>query len=78
MGTITNSLDWNDYPMTLRPKHIEQIMGMSQKKTYEFLADAPFHVARAGRDIYISKMVFRNWFEGTNFDTIPEKVSSGA
>lgn len=57
--------------MTLRPKHIEQIMKMSQKKTYEFLGDAPFHVARAGRDIYISKNVFRNWLEGTNLDTIP-------
>ena len=60
--------DWDRYPMTLRPKHIEQIMKMSQKKTYEFLNNPPFHVARAGRELYISKLVFRNWLEGTDFD----------
>lgn len=78
MGQITeSSTDWDDYPMTLRPKHIEKIMKMSQKKTYEFLADPPFHVARAGRELYISKLVFRNWLEGTNHD-IFNKESSGA
>ncbi|WP_339273523.1 DNA-binding protein [Paenibacillus sp. FSL W8-0426] len=71
MEAEKKEINWIDYPMTLRPKHIEQIMKMSQKKTYEFLGDAPFHVARAGRDIYISKNVFRNWLEGTNLDTIP-------
>jgi hypothetical protein len=60
--------DWAQYPMTLRPKHIEAIMKMSQKKVYEFLSDPPFHVARAGREIYISKLVFRNWLEGTNLN----------
>jgi hypothetical protein len=70
--------DWDKYPMTLRPKHIEQIMKMSQKKTYEFLSDPPFHVAKAGREKYISKIVFRNWLEGTNFDIFQNKDSRGA
>jgi hypothetical protein len=56
--------DWDKYPMTLRPKHIQEIMNMSQKKTYEFLNNPPFHVAIAGREKYISKIVFRNWLEG--------------
>lgn len=60
--------DWAQYPMTLRPKHIEKIMKMSQKKTYEFLGDPPFHVAKAGRELYISKLVFRNWLEGSNLN----------
>ncbi|WP_138751752.1 hypothetical protein [Paenibacillus sinopodophylli] len=67
--------DWTEYPMTLRPKHIEKIMKMSQKKTYEFLGAAPFHVAKAGRELYISKLVFRNWLEGTNLDIFNKEES---
>lgn len=59
------NVEWEDLPTTLRPKHIQGIMHMSQKKTYEFLGHAPFHVARAGRELYVSKGVFRSWLEGT-------------
>jgi hypothetical protein len=69
--------EWAQYPMTLRPKHIQEIMKMSQKKTYEFLSEAPFHVAIAGREKYVSKLVFRNWLEGTKFD-IFQKDGEGA
>ncbi|KAF6636561.1 hypothetical protein H6F38_04795 [Paenibacillus sp. EKM208P] len=78
MNGIEVANDWAQYPMTLRPKHVEEIMKMSQKKTYEFLANPPFHVARAGREIYISKLVFRNWLEGTNFDVFQNNESSGS
>lgn len=78
MNGIEVDNDWAQYPMTLRPKHIEEIMKMSQKKTYDFLANPPFHVARAGREIYISKLVFRNWLEGTNFDVFQNNESSGS
>lgn len=67
--------DWAQYPMTLRPKHIEKIMKMSQKKTYEFLGDPPFHVAKAGRELYISKLVFRNWLEGSDHDIFNRQES---
>lgn len=37
MNEIEVANDWEQYPMTLRPKHVEEIMKMSPKKTYEFL-----------------------------------------
>jgi hypothetical protein len=72
-----NMIVWNKYPPTLRPKHIEEIMGRSPRKTYEFLSKPPFHVARDGNQIFISKAVFRNWLEGTNLDVIQSNESSG-
>ncbi|MCU6795161.1 hypothetical protein OB236_23930 [Paenibacillus sp. WQ 127069] len=77
MEATVNHCHWDGYPMTLRPKHIEQIMKMSQKKTYEFLGNAPFHVAKAGRELYISKLVFRDWLEGTQLNFI-QKEGNGA
>lgn len=62
-STVSN-VDWDNLPMTLRPKHIEKILGISPKKGYEFLNKAPFHVVRDGHQIYISKNVFRKWLEG--------------
>lgn len=70
--TEIQELNWDSFPMTLRPKHIKVIMRLSQAKLYEFLADAPFHVAKAGRELYISKAVFRNWLEGRSDDIFPE------
>ncbi|MFF2155784.1 DNA-binding protein [Paenibacillus chitinolyticus] len=78
MKELDKELNWCDFSMTLRPKHIKDILGMSEKKMYEFLAKPPFHVARAGREIYISKLVFRNWFEGTKIDVFNNNESKGA
>jgi hypothetical protein len=58
--------------MTLRAKHVKEIMKLSQAKLYEFLGDVPFHVAKAGRELYISKAVFRNWLEGRSDDNFPD------
>jgi hypothetical protein len=66
--------DWDNYPMTLRPKHIEKILGRSQKSIYELLKEPPFHVVKAGRDLYISKSVFRKWLEGEE----PKEGNKGA
>jgi hypothetical protein len=63
-STVSN-VDWAKYPMTLRPKHIEEILGRSQKSIYELLKEPPFHTVKAGREIYISKNVFRKWLEGS-------------
>ena len=60
----TNDIDWGKYPPTLRPKHIQEILGRSQRKTYEFLQNPPFHVAVDGREKFVSKAVFRRWLEG--------------
>lgn len=65
MATEIREIEWDKYPPTLRPKHIQEILGRSQRKTYEFLNDAPFHVATDGREKFISKAVFREWLEGT-------------
>ena len=74
---MDNMINWGKYPPTIRPKHIEEIMGRSPRKTYEFLSKPPFHVARDGSQIFISKAVFRNWLEGTNIDVIQINDSSG-
>lgn len=63
-----NEIKWENYPPVLRPKHIQEIMGRSQRKTYEFLNDPPFHVAVDGREKFISKSVFRRWLEGEQAD----------
>jgi pantothenate kinase len=60
-----SNISWDELPMTLRPKNLEGILGRSPRKTYEFLSKPPFHVARDGSQIFISKAVFRNWLEGS-------------
>lgn len=70
--TEKQKLNWESFPMTLRPKHVKEIMELSQAKLYEFLGDAPFHVAKAGRGLYISKTVFRNWLEDRRDDIFPD------
>ncbi|CAH1055944.1 hypothetical protein [Paenibacillus pseudetheri] len=74
--TENQELNWGSFPMTLRPKHVKEIMKLSQAKLYEFLGDAPFHVAKAGRELYISKAVFRNWLEGRSDDIFPEDLTN--
>jgi len=61
-------INWSDYPKIMRPKHIEEILGISQRKTYEFLNDPPFHVAKDGKQKFISKAVFIEWLEGRKLD----------
>lgn len=62
--STASNVDWDELPMALRPKHIESIMGISKRKVYEFLNNAPFHIVRDGHQIYISKAVFRKWLGG--------------
>lgn len=61
-----STIDWDKLPMTLRPKHIQDILGISQRKIYELLHKSPFYIVKDGQQIYISKNVFRTWLEGTN------------
>jgi|GEM_PF-3797976 len=63
---MSNNINWDELPLTLRPKDMQQITGMSEKKMCEFLKDPPFHINRIGRGIFVSKNVFRKWFEGSN------------
>lgn len=62
-----------DLPMVLDPKHIQQIMGMGRRQTYEFLNDPPFHVQRIGKRglIKVSREVFFGWLDKD--DVAPER-----
>ncbi|GIN93150.1 hypothetical protein J22TS1_42010 [Siminovitchia terrae] len=53
-----------ELPEALEPKHIQQILGIGGRQTYELLDDAPFHVVRVGRLYKISKKAFFEWFDG--------------
>ncbi|WP_408895105.1 helix-turn-helix domain-containing protein [Paenibacillus taichungensis] len=52
------------HPPVLTPKDIQNFLGISKSKTYEFLNSGELHVARAGRTIYVSRVVFLEWLEG--------------
>ncbi|WP_328210022.1 helix-turn-helix domain-containing protein [Brevibacillus porteri] len=52
------------YPDALKPKDIQNILGLGPVKTYELLNSGEFHVVRVGRSYMISKRVFLNWLKG--------------
>jgi hypothetical protein len=64
----------NDYPLTLKPFHVQEILDISRKKTYEFLNEVEarvvlkrkpeFHLVKVGRLFRISRDSFFNWFNG--------------
>lgn len=58
------SINRDDLPDALSPKHIQEILGISRKKTYGMLEDPPFHALKLGRLIKISKKSFFKWFDG--------------
>jgi hypothetical protein len=55
-----------DYPVVLDPVHIQEILGIGRRQTYELLQNPPFHVVRLGRRgiIKVSSEAFWNWLEG--------------
>lgn len=56
-----------DYPLVLEPKHIQEILGVGRRNTYELLNDPPFHVNRVGKRglIKVPRDVFFKWLEGS-------------
>lgn len=57
-----------DLPEVLSTKHIQDILGMSRRGTYDLMENPPFHVARVGRLYKVSKRVFLEWLEGQEDD----------
>lgn len=57
-------LNRENYPESLDPKNIQEILGIGRRQTYELLADPPFRVIKLGRKYVIPKHTFFNWFEG--------------
>lgn len=61
------------YPSILEPIHIQAILDIGERQTYELLnlEPAPFHIVRVGRLIKVAKHVFVKWLEeGTEFEII--------
>jgi hypothetical protein len=52
------------YPSVLEAKHIQKILGIGERQTYELLNSNQFHTVRVGRMIKVSKDVFLRWMEG--------------
>ncbi|OBZ15141.1 DNA-binding protein [Bacillus sp. FJAT-26390] len=53
-------------PLILEPAHIQEILCIGRRATYELLADPPFHVNRVGKNkmIKVPRDVFFRWLEG--------------
>jgi hypothetical protein len=63
-STVTDIMSRLQDKAVLKPKDIQVILGMSQKKLYEFLSDAPFRVVRVGRELKIPNTPFKEWLLG--------------
>jgi hypothetical protein len=61
-GTFFNR---NEIPDTMTPTHIQKVLGIGRRQTYEMVAnDPPFHVVKVGKLYKISKKAFFKWFDG--------------
>nr|WP_201001251.1 helix-turn-helix domain-containing protein [Paenibacillus glycanilyticus] len=60
--TVYKSYD--DYPSVLEAKHIQKILDIGERQTYELLNSKQFHVVKVGRMFKVSKEVFIRWLEG--------------
>lgn len=65
---MEDCLNRDNYPESLGPKHIQEILGIGRRQTYELLAKPPFRVIKLGRKYVIPKHMFFNWFEGKEND----------
>ncbi|OMF35211.1 DNA-binding protein [Paenibacillus sp. FSL H8-0548] len=56
----------DEFPLVLEPAHIQEILNIGRRGTYELLADPPFHVNRIGKNkmIKVPRDVFFIWLEG--------------
>lgn len=61
-----SSLNRDELPDALDPKHIQSILNIGRRKTYELLNDqnVPFRVIRVGNLIKVPKSCFFKWFDG--------------
>ncbi|MFC0417722.1 helix-turn-helix domain-containing protein [Cytobacillus solani] len=59
-----NNLIKNELPEVLTPKHIQEILGIGRRTTYEMMENPPFHVAKVGKLYKVSKKTFFNWLDG--------------
>ncbi|MGO4346308.1 hypothetical protein AB4Z45_12545 [Paenibacillus sp. MCAF9] len=62
----SETLDRFKLPEVLEPAHIQQILGIGRRATYELLNDPPFHVNRVGKNkmMKVPRDVFFRWLDG--------------
>lgn len=60
MATINRE----DLPEALEPKHVQLILGIGRSQTYELFNKPPFHVVKIGRIYKVSKVTFFKWLDG--------------
>ncbi|WP_246096168.1 DNA-binding protein [Paenibacillus sinopodophylli] len=55
-----------DFPLALEPTHIQEILRIGRRGTYELLNNPLFHVNRIGKNrmIRLPRDVFFSWLEG--------------
>ncbi|MEH7345553.1 helix-turn-helix domain-containing protein [Bacillus sp. JJ1532] len=53
-----------ELPEVLTPKHIQEILGIGRRTTYEMIENPPFHVAKVGKLYKVSKKIFFEWLDG--------------
>lgn len=58
------TLNREDLPEVLTPKHVQEILQIGKKQTYEMMENPPFHLVRVGRLYKISKKTFFDWLDG--------------
>lgn len=60
----------DNLPLVLEPAHIQEILKIGRRQTYEFLKHPPFPVRRlGGRNlIKVSRDTFFRWLEGEDID----------
>jgi hypothetical protein len=59
-------LDRDSLPEALSPQHIQDILGLGRRTTYELMnsENPPFKVLKVGRVFKVSKKNFLEWFDG--------------
>ncbi|MFS1513430.1 helix-turn-helix domain-containing protein [Chengkuizengella sp. SCS-71B] len=62
---MNGKINIEKYPEVLTPKHIQEILDIGERQTYELLLSKPFHYVRVGRMYKISRETFFKWLNGS-------------
>lgn len=53
-----------ELPEVLTPSHVQSILGIGRRQTYELFDKPPFHVVKVGKLYKVSKKAFFKWLDG--------------
>ncbi|KAF0822488.1 helix-turn-helix domain-containing protein [Cytobacillus firmus] len=60
----TSEINREELPEVLTPKLVQDILGISRRRTYDMMENPPFHVVKVGKLFKISKKTFFQWLDG--------------